>query len=45
MNNKKTRLLGEKPIRYIFRASKMSNGVRIYAKDYGKKAFIIPIYK
>ena len=26
---------------YIFRASRMVNGQKIYAKDYGKKAFKI----
>lgn len=26
---------------YIFRASMVKNGVKIYAKDYGKKAFKI----
>jgi len=30
---------------FIFRASIVVNGKRIYAKDYGKKAFQIPINK
>ncbi len=34
-----------KPIRYIFRATKTVNGVKYYAKDYGKKCFVIPIYE
>ena len=29
---------------YIFRASITVNGVTYYAKDYGKKAFRIPVY-
>ena len=30
---------------YIFRTSMTVNGVVLYAKDYGLKAFRIPIYK
>ena len=33
-----------KPAYFIFRASITKNGVKYYAKDYGKKAFCIPIY-
>ena len=35
---------GEKIVRYIWRASFTRNGVTYYAKNYGKKAFKIPIY-
>jgi hypothetical protein len=34
-------LFGKEIIMYIFRASKTVNGQKIYAKDYGKKAFPI----
>lgn len=34
-----------KPVRYLFRATKTVNGVKYYAKDYGKKCFVIPIYE
>lgn len=30
---------------YIFRPYITKNGVRYYAKDYGKKAFRIPVYR
>lgn len=30
---------------YIFRTYITKNGVRYYAKDYGKKAFRIPVYR
>lgn len=30
---------------YIFRASRTVNGVTYYAKDYGLKAFKIPVYR
>ena len=30
---------------YIFRASITKNGTKIYAKDYGLRAFRIPIYR
>lgn len=33
-----------KPKYYIFRASYVKNGVKYYARNYGKRAFIIPIY-
>lgn len=33
-----------KIIGFIFRASITINGVKYYAKDYGKRAFRIPIY-
>jgi len=35
---------GEKIVKYIWRASFTRNGVTYYAKNYGKKAFKIPIY-
>ncbi|HYH00450.1 MAG TPA: hypothetical protein VD837_15055 [Terriglobales bacterium] len=35
---------GRKPRCYILRASTTVNGVKIYARDYGKRAFRIPIY-
>ena len=34
-----------KPKYYIFRTTKTVNGVKYYAKDYGKKCFVIPIYE
>ena len=34
-----------KPAYYIFRTYITINGVRYYAKDYGKRAFRIPIYQ
>lgn len=30
---------------YIFRASRTVNGVTYYAKDYGLRAFKIPVYR
>jgi len=36
---------GKKPRGYIFRAWITRNGVRVYAKDYGHKAWRIPIYR
>lgn len=30
---------------YIFRASRTVNGVTYYARDYGLKAFRIPVYR
>jgi len=35
----------KRPHHYIFRASITIKGVTYYAKDYGLKAFRIPIYK
>ena len=35
---------GRKIIGFIFRASITINGVKYYAKDYGKRAFRIPLY-
>ena len=35
---------GKKITGYIFRASFTRDGVTYYAKDYGKRAFKIPIY-
>lgn len=35
---------GRKVIGFIFRSSMTINGVKYYAKDYGKRAFRIPIY-
>jgi hypothetical protein len=35
---------GKKVVRYIFRPYITVKGVKYYAKDYGKKAFKIPIY-
>jgi hypothetical protein len=35
---------GRKPKFYIFRAWRMSNGQKLWAKDYGFKAWRIPIY-
>ena len=32
-------------IGYIFRAWRMINGVKQYARDYGFKAWKIPVYK
>jgi len=40
-----TILLERKAIRWVLRASYMKDGVRYYARDYGKRAFRIPIYK
>lgn len=35
----------KKPRHYIFRASfTTKDGVKHYARDYGKRAFIIPVY-
>lgn len=34
----------KKPLGYIFRAWRTVNGERLYAKDYGLKAWRIPIY-
>jgi hypothetical protein len=36
---------GRKPIGYIFRAWYEREGVRYWAKDYGYKAWRIPIYR
>jgi hypothetical protein len=36
--------LGKKPLYYIFRTWITKNGVRLYAKDYGMKAWRIPVY-
>lgn len=33
-----------KPKYYIIRASMTINGVTYYARDYGKRGFLIPIY-
>lgn len=33
-----------KPKRYVFRASFTRDSVKYYARDYGKRAFVIPIY-
>lgn len=41
-SNKKT---GRKALYYIFRASRTVDGVTYYAKDYGHKAFKIPVYR
>jgi hypothetical protein len=35
----------KKPTGYIFRAWITVNGVKLYAKDYGHKAWRIPVYK
>jgi hypothetical protein len=32
-------------IGWVLRASFLRDGIRYYAKDYGKKAFRIPIYR
>lgn len=36
---------GKKPYGYIFRAWITVNGVKLYAKDYGYKAWRIPLYR
>ena len=33
-----------KPVGYIFRTWRMANGQKLWAKDYGLKAWRIPIY-
>jgi hypothetical protein len=38
-------MIKKRVICWILRASMMQNGTRIYARDYGKRAFRIPIYK
>jgi hypothetical protein len=35
----------QKPFGYIFRTWITKNGVRLYAKEYGLKAWRIPVYK
>ena len=35
----------KKHVQYVFRSSITINGVTYYAKDYGKKAFKIPVNK
>jgi hypothetical protein len=36
---------GKKPSGYIFRAWITKNGEKLYAKDYGYKAWRIPVYR
>jgi hypothetical protein len=36
---------GKKPVAYIFRAWITRNGEKLWAKDYGYKAWRIPIYR
>lgn len=35
---------GKRVVGYIFRASFTRDGVTYFARDYGKKAFLIPVY-
>ncbi len=38
-------MIEKRIIGWILRASRMQDGVRIYARNYGKRAFRIPIYE
>ena len=45
MNNRSDDPNGRTVVRYIFRAWRMKDGEKQYARDFGRKCWCIPIYE